>query len=121
MPVTNEYDPQNVFAKILRDELPSTRIYEDDEFVAFHDIEPIAPVHVLLIPRFAMLRGPAEVSGADVDWIGRMMVIATRLAAGLGLEESGYRLVLNNGSDAGQAVPHLHVHIIGGAPLGPMA
>jgi diadenosine tetraphosphate (Ap4A) HIT family hydrolase len=115
------YDPDNVFARILRDELPSERVYEDAEFVAFHDTAPAAPVHVLVIPRGEAPVGPAALRDLDADWMGRMVVVATRIARDLGLEESGYRLVMNNGADARQQVFHIHLHIIGGAPLGPMA
>ncbi len=115
------YDPQNVFARILRDEIPSTRVYEDDEFIAFRDIAPLASTHILLIPRHEGVTGPGGLDPEDADWMGRMTVVATRIARDLGLERTGYRLVMNHGDDAGQSVPHLHLHIIGGAPLGPMA
>ena len=111
------YDPNNVFAKILRDEIPSTRVYEDDEFIAFRDIEPVAPTHILLIPRHHQLVGVSEISEADAEWVGRMIMVASSIAREQGLAESGYRLVINNGPDAGQAVPHLHLHIIGGKRL----
>ena len=115
------YDRDNIFAKILRDEIPSERVYEDDEFVAFRDIEPAAPTHVLLIPRGEAPTGPQRLSEAHEAMIGRMTVTATRIARELGLEDGGYRLVLNNGADAGQTVYHLHMHILGGARLGPVA
>ena len=115
------YDRDNIFARILRDEIPSDRVYEDERFIAFRDIEPLAPVHIVLIPRGPGPLSPAVLTPGDTQWLGRMMVLATQIAAGQGLAEGGYRLVLNCGSDGGQAVPHLHVHIIGGAPLGPIA
>jgi histidine triad (HIT) family protein len=115
------YDPNNVFAKILRDEIPSTRVYEDDEFIAFKDIEPAAPTHILVIPRQHEVVGISDVAEADAAWVGRMVVVATSIAREQGLVEGGYRLVFNNGADAGQAVPHLHLHILGGARLGPFA
>ncbi|MSQ36521.1 MAG: histidine triad nucleotide-binding protein [Dehalococcoidia bacterium] len=115
------YDPDNVFARILRGELPSDRVYEDDECIAFRDVAPAAPTHILVIPRRA---GPVSTVGLaeqDAGWVGRLVVRAARIAAEQGLAERGYRLVLNAGPDAGQAVPHLHVHILGGGELGPFA
>lgn len=115
------YDPNNVFAKILRDEIPSTRVYEDDEFVAFRDIEPAAPTHILVIPRQHEVVGVGDLDEADAGWVGRMVVVASKIAAEQGLAADGYRLVVNNGEHAGQAVPHLHLHILGGKRLGPFA
>jgi histidine triad (HIT) family protein len=115
------YDPDNVFARILRDEIPSERVYEDDEFVAFRDIAPAAPTHVVLIPRGEPPVSPARLRDADVPMVGRMIVTATHIAADLDLVERGYRLVMNCGPEAGQAVFHLHLHILGGADLGPVA
>ena len=115
------YDPDNVFARILRGEVPSDRVYEDQEFVAFRDIAPLAPTHVVLIPRGQPPASPAELSEDDVAWVGRMVLAATRIAVQEGLAESGYRLVMNSGSDSGQAVDHIHMHIVGGGELGPLA
>lgn len=118
------YDPENVFAKILRGDIPSTRVYEDDDFVAFRDIAPSAPTHLLLIPRLrdgAAPTGPSALEDGDAEWVGRMVVTATRIADAQGLAEGGYRLVLNSGEAAGQTVHHLHLHILGGGPLGPVA
>ncbi|MBM4415445.1 MAG: histidine triad nucleotide-binding protein [Chloroflexi bacterium] len=115
------YDSNNVFARILRGEIPSDRVYEDGECVAFRDIEPAAPTHILLIPRRA---GPVSTVGLadeDAGWLGRLIVRAARIAAEQGLAERGYRLVLNTGRDAGQTVWHLHLHILGGVELGPFA
>lgn len=116
-----EYDPDNIFAKILRDEIPSDRVYEDHEFVAFRDVAPAAPTHVLLIPRGEAPTGPEALTDDDAAMLGRMTLTATKIARDLGLEEGGYRLVLNNGADAGQTVFHLHMHILGGGPLGHVA
>ena len=115
------YDRDNVFARILRDEIPSDRVYEDDEFVAFRDINPAAPTHIVLIPRGEPPAGPADLTDADAGWVGRMLVVASRIAAQEGLAEGGYRLVVNNGPDAGQEVQHIHMHILGGGELGPIA
>ncbi len=122
MPVSGlgAYDAQNVFAKILRGEIPCRTVYEDAHALAFHDIAPQAPVHVLVIPKgayvsfadFAARAGEAEIAGF-IRAIGRV-------AAQLGLEAPGYRLLSNMGQDGGQEVPHLHVHLFGGAPLGRM-
>ncbi len=114
------YDDGNVFAKILRGEIPSSRLYEDDEFIAIRDIEPAAPAHILVIPRMPRT-GPADLRADDAGWVGRMVLVATRIAAEHGLARDGYRLVLNQGADAGQAVPHLHLHVLGGGMLGPFA
>lgn len=122
MPVTGlgPYDPQNIFAKILRDEIPSRRVYEDEFALAFHDIAPQAPVHVLVIPKgpyvsladFATKGSPAEVAG-----LFRAVAI---VAQQLGLEDPGYRILANMGADGGQEVPHFHVHLFGGTQLGKM-
>jgi histidine triad (HIT) family protein len=112
------YDPDNIFAKILRDEIPSDRVHEDDEFIAFRDVGPQAPTHLLLIPRGEAPTSTNELSDDDADWLGRMVVLATRIAEREGLANEGYRLVINCGEHAGQTVPHLHLHIVGGAPLG---
>ena len=115
------YDPNNVFARILRDEIPSDRVYEDEQFIAFRDINPEAPVHVLVIPRREPPPSLAAVDDADADWLGRMIVVARKVAADLGIAERGYRVVFNSGRDAHQEVQHLHLHILGGGDLGPMA
>ncbi len=115
-----EYEDDNVFAKILRGEIPSTLLYADDEFIAIRDIAPAAPTHVLVIPKRERI-GPADITSADAGWLGRMLVVASKVAADLGLAEDGYRLVMNHGQNAGQAVPHMHLHIIGGERLGPFA
>ncbi len=115
------YDPDNIFARILRGEIPSDRVHEDDDFIAFRDIAPQAPVHIVLIPRGEPPTSPA---GIDASWGqlgGRMLRVAAEIARAQGLERGGYRLVLNCGPDAGQTVPHLHLHLLGGAPLGPLA
>lgn len=112
------YDPGNVFARILRDEIPSERVYDDDDFVAFRDIAPQAPTHIVVIPRGEAPTSPAELTDEDAGWLGRMVVRATRIAAEEGLDGDGYRLILNCGTHGGQTVPHLHLHILGGRQLG---
>jgi len=111
------YDPDNIFAKILRDEIPSTRVHEDDEFIVIRDVAPAAPTHLLVLPRRDGPAAPADLTDADAPWVGRMVVLATRVAREQGLAEAGYRLVMNCGEAAGQTVPHLHLHILGGRPL----
>lgn len=122
MPIdaTRPYDDSNVFARILRREIPSKTVYEDDHALAFHDINPAAPVHILVIPKGAYVswddfseRGSAEEIAGFVRAVGKV-------ARDQGLVEPGYRLLANAGMNSGQEVPHLHVHIFGGRPLGPM-
>lgn len=115
------YTPSNIFARILRDEISSDRVYEDDEFIAFRDIAPSAPTHLILIPRGTPPTGPAALEDSDAPLIGRMILTAKKIATQLGLDEAGYRLVFNNGPDAGQTVYHIHLHILGGKQLGPIA
>ncbi|CAM3911171.1 Histidine triad nucleotide-binding protein [Bordetella tumbae] len=105
-----------IFCKIARGEIPSKIVYEDEEFVAFHDINPAAPVHLLLIPRRHIV-SLQDVSADDAGWLGKMTVLASRLAAENGCRpgpDGGFRLVANAGTEGGQEVPHLHFHIIGG-------
>ena len=114
------YDDSNIFARILRGEVPSKRVYEDDFALAFDDIRPQAPVHVLVIPKgryvsiadFTTDASPAEQAGF---WRA-----VTAVAKQLGLEAPGYRVLANMGEHSHQEVPHFHVHIFGGRPLGPM-
>jgi len=115
------YDPGNVFARIIRGEIPSQRVYEDDEFIAFRDIAPKAPVHILVIPRHEGTTGPAALSDDDAGWIGRMLIVAAKIARAEGLDERGYRLVMNSGPDGHQEVQHIHLHILGGKSLESMA
>jgi histidine triad (HIT) family protein len=117
---TGDYDDTNIFARILRGEIPSSRVYEDDWAIAFHDINPQAPVHVLVIPRGAWRSWADFSAGASDAEIGGFVRAVGAVAKQLGLEEPGYRLLANAGVDAHQEVPHLHVHIFAGRPLGPM-
>ena len=122
MPVSGAgpYDPTNIFARILRDEIPSRRVYEDEWAVAFHDIAPQAPVHVLVIPRGPYVALADFVAAASEAEIAGFFRAVGRVASQLGLEAPGYRILSNMGMHAGQEVPHLHVHLFGGAPLGAM-
>lgn len=117
----SDYDENNIFARIVRDEIPSARVYEDDEFIVFKDIAPKAPVHLLVIPRGHQRARPSSLVEGDAAWLGRMVVVATRVAREQGLDERGYRLVMNSGPDAHQEVQHLHMHILGGESLDSMA
>ncbi len=122
MPVdaTLPYDDQNIFAKILRGEIPSRRVYEDEWAVAFHDIVPQAPTHLLVIPRGAYVSWDDFSERASADEIAGFVRAVGRIARDHGLVAPGYRLLANVGGDAGQEVAHLHVHLFGGQPLGPM-
>ena len=122
MPIdaTQPYDDQNIFAKILRDEIPSTRVYEDDHAIAFHDIAPVAPTHLLVIPRGAYVSWDDFSARATDKEIAGFVRAVGAVARQAGLVEPGYRLLANTGTQSGQEVPHLHVHIFAGQPLGPM-
>jgi diadenosine tetraphosphate (Ap4A) HIT family hydrolase len=122
MPInaTLPYDPANIFARILRDEIPSTRVYEDAWAVAFHDVNPQAPTHILVVPRGAYVSwDDFSARGSDAEIAGFVRAVGT-VARAAGLIEPGYRLLANTGPHGGQEVPHLHVHILAGRPLGPM-
>ena len=114
------YDDNNIFARILRDEIPSRRIYEDDWAIAFEDIHPQAPVHVLVIPRGKWVSLADFTAHAGDPEIAGFFRAVGRVAQQLQLEQPGYRILSNMGPHSGQEVPHLHVHIFGGGPLGPM-
>lgn len=114
------YDNENIFAKILRGEIPCNRVYEDDFALAFHDINPQAPVHVLVIPKGAYVSNEDFTANATDAEISGFMRAVGHVARELGLAEPGYRILANHGTDSGQEVPHYHVHIFGGQPLGPM-
>lgn len=102
-----------IFCKIIAGEIPATVVYEDDDCVAFRDIAPQAPVHVLVIPR-AHIAGIADLSPRQETLAGHLLWVATEVARQEGLADSGYRLVINQGADGGQAVDHVHVHVLGG-------
>jgi len=105
-----------IFGKIIRGEVPAKIVHDDDRCLAFHDVAPQAPVHVLVIPK-KPLASLAEATADDADLLGHLVVVATQLARSLGLAD-GYRLVVNCGPDGGQSVDHLHVHLLGGRQLG---
>jgi histidine triad (HIT) family protein len=114
------YDDQNIFAKILRGEIPNRTVYEDEHALAFHDINPQAPVHILVIPKGDYVSwDDFSSNGSNAEIAGFIRAVG-RVARDLGLVEPGYRLLANVGIDAHQEVPHLHVHLFGGKALGPM-
>lgn len=114
------YDSSNIFARILRGEIPAKKIYEDNYALAFHDLYPKAPVHVLVIPKgaymdvldFSLHAGAAAAAG--------FWQAVAKVAAAAGLEQNGFRMIANTGSHGGQEVPHFHVHLLGGKQLGKM-
>jgi histidine triad (HIT) family protein len=112
-------DPGCVFCKLVAGEIPSTKLYEDDELLAFEDINPVAPVHFLVIPKLHVATLD-DVEDAQSDLLGRMLIVAAELARKKGVSESGYRQLINCREPAGQTVFHLHLHILGGRPMGPM-
>jgi histidine triad (HIT) family protein len=122
MPInaTEPYDDNNIFARVLRGEIPSNKVYEDDHTLAFHDINPLAPTHILVIPKGAYVSwDDFSVKASEAEIAGFVRAVG-KVAREAGLVESGYRLLANTGLNSGQEVPHLHVHIFAGRPLGPM-
>jgi len=122
MPIdaTLPYDPNNIFAKILRGEIPNKTVYEDDFALAFHDISPQAPQHILVIPKGAYVSWDDFSARAPDAEIAGFIRAVGKVARDAGMVEPGYRLLANVGQHGGQEVPHLHVHVFAGAPLGPM-
>lgn len=114
------YDPNNIFAKIIRGEIPSKKIYEDEMLLAFHDISKAAPTHALVVPKGEYKNFPDFVSKASKDEIVHFFKKSAEVAALLGADESGYRLISNIGSNAHQTVPHFHLHILAGKKMGPL-
>lgn len=106
-----------LFCKIAAGDIPSTKVYEDEEILAFRDIAPKAPVHILLIPK-KHLASLAEAGPEDAARLGKMQLLARQLAEQEGVAESGFRVVANSGPNSGQEVAHLHYHLLGGEPLG---
>jgi histidine triad (HIT) family protein len=122
MPIdaTQPYDDTNIFARVLRGEVPSNKVYEDEHALAFHDINPLAPTHILVIPKGPYVSWDdfsANASDAEIAALARAV---GKVARDAGLVEPGYRVLTNVGMNSGQEVPHLHLHIFGGRPLGPM-
>jgi len=122
MPIdpTQPYDESNVFAKIIRGELPCKKVYEDEWALAFHDINPLAPVHILVVPKGSYVSWDDFAAKASDEELAGFVRAVGKVARDQQLVVQGYRLLANTGKRAGQEVPHLHVHIFGGQPLGPM-
>ncbi len=105
-----------IFGRIIRREIPSSIVFEDDDVLAFRDINPVAPTHILVIPK-RPIESLAHASADDAQLLGKLMVACARIAEGEGLDKTGYRVVTNIGSHGGQTVFHLHLHIVGGRPM----
>lgn len=108
-----------IFAKIIRGELPSKQVYQDELVTAFRDIQPAAPTHILIVPN-KVIPTMNDVTPEDEKVMGRMILVARQIAQAEGIAESGYRLIINCGQDGGQEIYHLHMHLLGGRMLGPM-
>ena len=108
--------PDCLFCKIAAGEIPSTKVYEDDDFFAFRDINPQAPTHVLIIPR-RHIEKLTDAGDAEADLLGRMQLLANKIAAQEGIVSGGFRTVFNCGEGAGQSVWHIHLHLLGGRPM----
>lgn len=109
--------PETIFSKIIARKIPAAIVYEDDRALAFRDINPKAPVHILIIPKQDIER-VSEATAADEPLLGHLLTVAAEVAQKEGVDGTGYRLVINVGAHAGESVPHLHVHLLGGRPLG---
>jgi len=122
MPVSGlpPYDDSNIFARILRGEIPAKKVHEDEHALAFHDIAPQAPVHVLIIPKGRYVSVADFAAAASAEEIAGFWRAVAKVAKDLGLEQPGYRVLMNMGEHGGQEVPHYHVHLFGGRALGRM-
>ena len=122
MPIdpTEPYDDSNIFARILRGELPCDKVFEDEHVLAFNDINPLAPTHILVIPKGRYVSWDDFSEKASDEEIAAFVRAVGEIAREAGLLAAGYRLLANVGMNSGQEVPHLHAHIFGGRPLGPM-
>ncbi len=107
---------ETIFSKIVRKEIPAKIVHEDDSCLAFHDVAPKAPVHVLVIPK-KPIESLVQLTSDDAELLGHMWMVIPKIAKELGLVDSGYRVVVNCGRDGGQSVDHLHFHILGGRTL----
>lgn len=106
-----------IFCKIVKGELPSTKVYEDDKVLAFKDINPVTPVHVIVVPK-KHIESVNEIDESNTDLIAHIFITIKKIAKDLDIADSGYRVITNVGKDAGQTVPHLHFHILGKKKLG---
>ena len=114
------YDEHNIFARILRGEIPCDKVFEDEHVLAFYDVNPQTRVHILVIPKGPYVSMDDFSTSASDAEIAALMRAVGRIAADKGIAEAGYRILVNNGADANQEVPHLHIHIFAGQPLGRM-
>jgi len=115
-----EYDENNIFAKILRGEIPCDKVYEDEYVLAFNDISPLKPVHILVIPKEAYVSIDDFGANASSEEVSGFFAAISKIAAEKGVDGSGFRAIANTGDDGGQEVPHFHMHILGGARVGKM-
>lgn len=115
-----QYDTNNIFAKILRGDIPCNKVFEDDHVLAFRDIHPQAPVHILVIPKGAYVSLTEFSSQASADEIAAFHRAVAKIVKDEGLDQTGYRTIANSGINGGQEVPHYHLHIVGGRVLGRM-
>ena len=106
----------SIFAKIIAKEIPAKIVYEDDRALAFRDVGPKAPVHILVVPKKGIAR-VSEAKTEDEPLLGHLLTVAAEVARREGIDNTGYRLVINKGPHAGESVPHLHVHLLGGRPM----
>ena len=109
-------DKDCIFCKIIRGEMPSTTVYQDEDIVVFKDINPVTPVHLMVVTR-KHFRSLAHMTDAETALVGKMALAAARVAREQGIADQGYRLVINTGPDAGQVIPHIHAHLMGGRRL----
>lgn len=113
-----KYNNENIFAKILRGEIPADKVYEDDYTLAFHDVSPAAPVHILVIPKGEYISFDDFIHKASKQEIAEYFLAIRTIARDFDVKEEGYRLITNHGVNGSQSVPHFHVHLLGGKPLG---
>ncbi len=111
------YNEENIFAKIINGEMPANKVYEDDNILAFHDIAPVAPVHVIVVPKGKYVDYEEFVTNAEAGEVKDFFVKVKEIAESLGVSEEGYRVITNKGEPAGQTVFHFHIHIIGGKKI----
>lgn len=116
--MSKTYDTNNIFAKIIRKELPCSLVYEDENIIAFNDIEPAAPVHILVLPKGEYISFDDFMINAGAKIIADYFMAIQKISTQVGANEKGYRIISNHGEDASQTVPHFHTHILAGKPLG---
>ena len=115
-----KYDKNNIFAKIIRGEIPAAKVYEDEDVLAFNDLSELAPVHVLVIPKGEYVDFADFVAAESSEKVANFFTKVADVAKKLDLDDTGYRIISNKGGDASQSVPHFHVHLLGKKKLGPL-